>query len=99
MIDQLEGKVVAEKYRVDSLIRETESGDLYFGRHIVMDKPVMLKILAPALAIDARFVKRFSDEARIASSIVHQTSSTSRISGRMPTASNTQFSKVLTAKH
>lgn len=71
MIDQLEGKVVAEKYRIDSLLRETESGDLYFGRHIVMDKPVLLKILAPAMAIDARFVKRFSDEAHIASSIVH----------------------------
>src|SRR5438876_10458721 len=71
MIDHFEGKVIAEKYRIDSLMREGESGDLYFGRHIFMDKPVLLKILAPALAIDARYVRRFSDEARTASSVTH----------------------------
>src|SRR5476649_1038459 len=71
MIDQFEGKTVAEKYKIESLMREGESGDLYFGRHIFMDKPVILKILAPALAVDFRYVKRFADEARTASTVVH----------------------------
>src|SRR5438477_12222990 len=71
MIDEFEGIIVAEKYRIDSLLREGESGDLYFGRHIFMEKPVTVKILAPALAVDKRAVKRFSDEARAASTVTH----------------------------
>ncbi|CAN5421101.1 hypothetical protein BH10ACI3_BH10ACI3_05980 [soil metagenome] len=71
MIDDVIGKLVADKYRIESLIRESESGDLFLGRHEVLDKPVTVKILAAALAIDARWVKRFVDEARAASAISH----------------------------
>ncbi len=71
MINDLLGKLVADKYRIESLIRESESGDLFRGVHEVMDKPVTLKILSPALAIDARWVKRFIDEARSVSAVSH----------------------------
>ncbi len=71
MINDLLGKLVADKYRIESLIRESESGDLFRGVHEVMDKPVTLKILSPALAIDARWVKRFIDEARTVSAVSH----------------------------
>src|SRR5687768_4574516 len=71
MVNEFLGKLVADKYRIESLIREGESGDLYLGRHEVQDKPVTVKILSSALAIDARWVKRFIDEARSASGLSH----------------------------
>ncbi len=71
MINDFEGKLIADKYRIARLLREGDSGDLYSGRHEFMDKPVTIKILPPALAIDARWSKRFLDEAKNASSVSH----------------------------
>ncbi len=71
MINDILGKLIADKYQIESLIRESESGDLYIGRHEVLDKPVTVKILSTALAIDARWVKRFVDQARAASALTH----------------------------
>jgi hypothetical protein len=71
MIDDILGKLVADKYRVESLISERESGDLYRGRHEVLDRPVTIKVLSPALAIDPRWIKVFINEARAASSVAH----------------------------
>lgn len=64
-------KLIADKYRVGDFVRETESGDLYYGRHEVMDKAVTLKLLPLALGVDARWSKRFIDEARAASAVTH----------------------------
>ncbi len=71
MINDIAGKLIADKYRVETLIRESESGDLYTGRHEVLDKPVTLKILPTAVAVDQRWVKRFISEARAASTVSH----------------------------
>lgn len=71
MINDALGKLVADKYRIDSLIRENESGDLYIGHHEVLDKPVTVKILSSAFAVDQRWVKRFVAEARAASALSH----------------------------
>lgn len=72
MINDVVGKLVADKYRIDSLIRESESGDLYVGHHEVLDKPVTVRILSSAFAVDPRWVKRFVAEARAASALSHQ---------------------------
>ena len=71
MSEELAGKLIADKYRVGDLIREGEAGDLYHGRHEIMDRPVTLKVLPQALAIDQRWQKRFIDEARTASTVSH----------------------------
>lgn len=71
MIDDVLGKLVADKYRIEGLIRESESGDLFTARHEVLDRPVTVKILSRALAVDQRWVKRFVDEARAASALEH----------------------------
>lgn len=71
MTDDFSGKLIADKYRILSLLREEGAGDLYLGRHEFMDKPVTIKILPQALAIDARWSKRFLDEAKSASSVSH----------------------------
>jgi serine/threonine-protein kinase len=70
-MSDFEDKLIADKYRVGDLIREGESGDLYHGRHEVMDKAVTLKLLPLALAVDARWTRRFIDEARAASAVTH----------------------------
>ncbi|MBS1795232.1 MAG: protein kinase [Acidobacteria bacterium] len=71
MNDIFLGKTLAEKYRIDSVMRETDLGKVYHGRHLLMDKPVAVKILSPALAVDENIVKRFSAEARSISKISH----------------------------
>ena len=71
MSEELSGKLIADKYRVGELIREGEAGDLYHARHEVMDRPVVIKVLPQALGVDARWQKRFLDEARAGASISH----------------------------
>jgi serine/threonine protein kinase len=71
MIDTFIGKTLADKYRIDSVMRETELGKVYHGRHLLMDKAVAVKILSPVLAVDENIVKRFSSEARNISNISH----------------------------
>ena len=69
MIDTFIGKTLAEKYRIDAVMRETELGKVYHATHLLMEKPVVVKILSPALAVDENIVKRFSAEARKVSDI------------------------------
>jgi eukaryotic-like serine/threonine-protein kinase len=71
MVNDLIGKLIADKYLVEALVSESESGDLYTGRHEVLDKPVIIKVLAPALAVDGRWSRRFVEEARTASAVTH----------------------------
>lgn len=67
MIDDIIGQTIADKYRVDSLIREGEMGDLFAGMHEIRETPVLIKVLPHAVSIDARWTKKFIDEARRAS--------------------------------
>lgn len=69
MINDFIGKLIADKYCVESLVRESDSGDLYLGRHDISGSPVTIRILPQAFSIDARWAKRFLDEARTASSV------------------------------
>ncbi|HEV7698759.1 MAG TPA: protein kinase [Pyrinomonadaceae bacterium] len=71
MTEELTGKLIADKYRIGELIREGDAGDLYHAQHEIMDRPVTVKLLPTALAIDARWSKRFIDEARAASTVSH----------------------------
>ncbi len=71
MIDEFVGKRLADKYEIEALIRQSDLGNVYRGRHLLMDKPVSIKILAPSLAIDTNIVDRFSAEARTISRLSH----------------------------
>jgi serine/threonine protein kinase len=71
MIDKFIGQTLANKYRLDSILREGDLGNTYLGMHTAMEKPVTVKVLAPALAVDENIVRRFSAEARTASNISH----------------------------
>jgi serine/threonine protein kinase len=71
MTDDFEGKIIADKYRIETILRDSDLGVIYRGWHVLMDKPVTAKILAPALAVDKRFVERFLAEAKTLSQAAH----------------------------
>lgn len=71
MSDQFIGQTLASKYRIEEAERESGLGKVYRGTHLLMDKPVTIKILSPALAIDENIVERFSSEAKTVSQISH----------------------------
>ena len=71
MSQELTGKILADKYQIDEVLREDGLGTVYRGTHLLMEKPVIIKILSPALAIDDNIVKQFSGEAKINSHISH----------------------------
>ena len=67
MSGEYEGKVLAEKYQLDSLLSGGASGEFYHGRHLYMDKPVTLKVLPRSITADDMVVKHFFDQAKAAS--------------------------------
>src|SRR5687768_10106136 len=71
MADQFIGKVLAEKYQINSLLSEGDFGNLYHATHLLMEKPVAVKLLPSALAVDENIVKSFADEARTVSRLSH----------------------------
>lgn len=71
MLDEFIGQILADKYRIDSVLRESGLGKIYRGTHLLMDKRVTVKILSPALAVDTNIVKQFSAEAKTVSHISH----------------------------
>ena len=58
-------------YRVESLIGRGGMGEVYCARHLHLDRRVALKILAPALADNDDFRRRFVRESRAAASLRH----------------------------
>ena len=71
MSDKFIGQTLADKYRIEELRRESGLGNIYRGTHLLMEKDVTVKILSPALAVDEKIVKHFSEEARTVSHISH----------------------------
>ncbi len=72
MLDQFIGQTLADKYRIDSVMRVGGGlGKVYRATHLLMDKPVTVKVLAPAFTVDENIVRRFSLEARTVSRIAH----------------------------
>jgi len=68
------GQVVARKYRVEKLLGEGGMGRVYRANQLVLEKPVVLKLLHPSLQTDARTVARFQREAKAASRLNHPNS-------------------------
>src|SRR4030095_12718801 len=69
MASSLTGTIIAEKYKLGELLRSGEHGDLYEARHMLMDKPVAVRVLRPSLAADSTNVEAFFTAAKAASKI------------------------------
>jgi len=66
------GVLVAERYRITELIAEGAMGRVFLAEHVMMRKPVALKLLRHELTRVASVVSRFEREAMAAAHIEHQ---------------------------
>lgn len=64
--------VVADRYKVLRKLGEGGMGAVYLAEHVVIEKKIALKVLAPELARRPDLVARFLQEARSASRIGHE---------------------------
>ncbi|HEX4475980.1 MAG TPA: serine/threonine-protein kinase [Polyangiaceae bacterium] len=69
--DPLIGKVIAERYRVDDRLGVGGMGTVYRAEHVLMKKPVAVKVLHRELTVLGEIVKRFEREAIAAGRIDH----------------------------
>src|SRR5882724_1781739 len=67
----LVGSVLAGRYRVDKLLGEGGMGRVYLAEHVLMRKPVALKVLHPEMTAIPEMVARFEREAVAAARIDH----------------------------
>jgi serine/threonine-protein kinase len=70
--DPLISHLVADRYRVIRKLGEGGMGSVYLAEHVVIEKKLVLKVLAPDLARREDLVARFLQEARSASRIGHE---------------------------
>jgi serine/threonine-protein kinase len=70
--EALVGRVVADRYRVLSLLGEGGMGAVYAAEHLLIGRRVALKRLHPELAADAKAIARFHREARAAAATGHE---------------------------
>ena len=68
------GQVVNGKFRIEAMLGQGGMGKVYRGRHLTLDRPVVLKMLHPDLSTDPQVVQRFQREARAASRLNHPNS-------------------------
>lgn len=59
-----EGSVIAGKYRLERLLSQGGMGAVWTARHLTLDVPVAVKLMAPAFAASAEGRARFEREAK-----------------------------------
>ena len=69
--DPLLGTTIDGRYAIESRLGEGGMGVVYKARHVLIDKPVAIKILRKEAAQDTAAVQRFIQEAKSASKIGH----------------------------
>ena len=69
--DPLIGRVLDEKYRLDERLDEGGMGTVYRGTHLLIDRPVAIKVLNPRYVDDNAAQERFRREARAAGRVRH----------------------------
>ena len=70
--DALIGQTIDNRYAVESVLGEGGMGLVYRARHIVLGKPLAIKVLRPDVSRDAEIIARFKQEAQSASGIGNQ---------------------------
>ncbi len=69
--DPLIGRVLDDKYRLDARLGEGGMGTVYRATHLLIERPVAVKVLNPRLVTDEAAKERFRREARAAGRLQH----------------------------
>src|SRR5918998_1448041 len=69
--DELIGQILDGKYRLDALLGEGGMGTVYRATHLLIDRPVAVKVLRPRFVEDEAAQQRFRREARAAGRLRH----------------------------
>ena len=64
------GEVIGS-YELDGVLGQGGMGSVFSGKHVLLGRPVAVKVLASVLAADQDYVSRFFHEARIVNDISH----------------------------
>lgn len=65
------GKVLDGKYRLDAFLSQGGMGAVYKATHVMLGRPVAVKLIKPELVTSPDIVRRFQREARAASNLNH----------------------------
>ena len=65
------GQVLAGKYRIDGLVKTGGMGAVYHATHVMLQKPIAVKLIKPELVTSQDTIQRFHREARAASQLNH----------------------------
>ena len=66
------GKILADRYRIVSLLGKGGMGEVYRADDLKLEQPVALKFLPAALASDARLLKALYNEVKLARRVTHR---------------------------
>lgn len=69
--DPLVGQTLAGKYRIEGFLSQGGMGSVYRATHVMLGKPVALKLIRQELVTSPEVVRRFQREARAASLLTH----------------------------
>jgi serine/threonine protein kinase len=70
--DPLRGRLLGGgRYEIESEISSGSIGRVYRGRHLLLNRPIAVKLLHEELAESAQFIEHFNGEARAASRLDH----------------------------
>ncbi len=69
--DSLVGQTLDEKYLIEERLSEGGMGTVYRARHLLMDRPVAIKVMRQGLGEDEAARMRFQHEARAAVRLQH----------------------------
>jgi serine/threonine protein kinase/tetratricopeptide (TPR) repeat protein len=70
-VDPLVGRTFDEKYRLDERLGEGGMGTVYRATHLLIERPVAIKVLNPRFVEDEAAQERFRREARAAGRLQH----------------------------
>ena len=69
--NQLVGKVLDSRYRIEQHLGSGAMGAVFRARHVRLPRAFAIKLLHPRLLSDAKLLKRFEREARLAGKLSH----------------------------
>lgn len=69
--DEYAGKVLGGRYKIEKTIRNSRHNAVYKARHLMLDKPVAIKVLFLKLRDNENMFLRFKREAKLAAELSH----------------------------